>query len=1003
MIIRLLTGTEYNTSIVDDQRRLINNMRNMRRREKADVLKHIVNLIKNSYNVTSVDGEIYQIAYKYLNELLNSSGSSSPTLFAIPVTTATLNAYTNPTMASSSSSNQFFSASQKLSVNPSPRENLTPVSALSSITIDAAGSNSPMIASSSSITTLNLSLPTQPQQTTASIPSGYTSDKTELEEDGETSFQELYACLMQDIPKYAGNMSLLIMYSSIVLNMFIHMATFTPKAGYGKAQAREYNNKTQLQYFRSQGMHTNAKLFCALTKQQGKTGKSRLRFNPVFIKLISPPDFPEKFCQEIKKLDLKTGYPKPGEKVSSYVMTKIAHAGARENNFSTITHALEMAVSNNQGLRENDALIQNLQRVLKPTKHITALEPNVLIGRSLELLQRFKKLSHNIFPQPNLSSKLLRVRFERVNMLREKAMQANLQKITLDSSHHPITCLLIRLYPKCNINNSTYKEGITNILLSMFAALLNFHTKKSGIQIHTERRQSFGPLRPTITDAGNLTIRLSLGTEPEFFDEVILQSLVELDHLLRIFDFENPEKTDPSVKLVLSHKPKAPEKTTSNKKTDTHIRNSVRGDNNTLTSFQQAEAYLHNALQSGSQDYQAQGMRAYLTDYVIARKTLPIPEHVNVYTGPILPIPACTLALLNNTLLYALDFVKQLKILDNHQPLEGLMHCFYHSLLKLYNNCSAAQTLLENIEKIETTEFYRKATLYTENILEYLISLDGLAQIHAIRTNNYNDPIIALRNTELNYCSRVLEIPSEQLELYFTDSGQQAITTTLLTLSTMLHGPAADGKYYDADVHLFGDTYYEVGSFFDDVKKEGGIKEMRVIEKAKIVMADVTQLHQLPLEKCHAMKALVIDITHNPDYSNEQLRMLVRNIQQRENKVWIVFVESSLKHQQLGLDKYQTGRIMTLSPSPEFVLTEEARDIFSSISNEAMHPCIASFLQMVNKIGHQKLGDNNTQINQLAIDSLPSYSLFSQNSESAASSSSNASLRPTVLPQKSER
>ena len=236
-------------------------------------------------------------------------------------------------------------------------------------------------------------------------------------------------------------------------------------------------------------------------------------------------------------------------------------------------------------------------------------------------------------------------------------------------------------------------------------------------------------------------------------------------------------------------------------------------------------------------------------------------------------------------------------------------------------------------------------------MLEYLISLDGLRQIRAELQQQPINPIDELRTTELAYATRSLQIPADRVQLFFTDSGQQAITTTLLTLSIALHGPAADGRTYDGDIYLFGNGYYEVAEFIKDCKKDKLALQIHLLQHAKIVFVDISQLDQLPLEKCRAMQALVIDTTHHPLFDNAMLRQVIDAVHQRG--IWVTLVESSLKHAQLGLDKYQAGKIMIITP-PGLTLSPAAHDLFERVSRDAIHPSAASYLSMVNAICREK-------------------------------------------------
>jgi len=733
----------------------------------------------------------------------------------------------------------------------------------------------------------------------------------------------------------------------------MHAATFTPTDGHGKAQLREYDNKSQLQYMRSQGRHANAQFFRKLIdKYDGnKHGWSRLPLNSVFMKLIEEPNFPKKFCREIKKIDPYTGYTKKGQKITdSYVMTKIAHVGARKNNFSTLIRGMELVTDGLTGPEARNTLKDKLTSILPPTKKIKRLPLDDLKRIIRDLLNKYKDKDHPTIEEqatnPQLSKHLLQYRTDRVVKLQKKIKKKKLKYINIESAHQDITCLMIRLYPECSESDGTYKEGVTNVLLSFFAKL-------KGYSLHTERRPSFGFLRPTLTDAGTLTIRLSLGTEPTIFDKIVIQSLKELDSLLEKFNFETP--THPAVVATLEHKPEEPKKEPRiiERKTDTYIRNIVQKDDRVLTTYRQAELYLNQAYEAGNTNYLEQAMESYLTNYVRDTKSLKtpagvkksIPDTVQVYSG-------CGIDLLKNILRYVDIFISKLDFLEDDEPLDQFAHPYWHSLLKLHNNYTDAVSLLKNIETTEATEFYRDATSLTVNILEYLISLDSLALIRAeLLGAPSSRPITTLHDTEVAYTAETLQIPEEKIDIYFADSGQQAITTSLMVLSQMLHGQSPIGKRFDKDIHLFGSSYFEVADFMEDARK-GGVDLIQYrLNESKIVFVDVSQLDQLDIDDCDDMQALVIDTTHHPLYDKSLLKTKIKQVQEKNG--WVFIAGSSLKHEQLGLDKYTVGKITTIAPENS-VLTADAAETLEGISEEAIHPCAASYLQMVNEICRDK-------------------------------------------------
>lgn len=777
-------------------------------------------------------------------------------------------------------------------------------------------------------------------------------------EDGESAFQQLYAHLMADMARYTGNIDHLIHYSGLVLNLFMHAATFTPCNGHGKAPLREYNHKSQLQYFRSQGNHPQALFFSKLSKPPTPRAACRLPFNEGFLSLIGRNDFSEKIGTELKKIDPKTGYTTNGSTVSGYVMTTIAHAGARKNNFSTLIQGLRTLTQGCEDDKARAVFQAKIRAILPPaTKKITALKPAICAARISVLLTRFKAcfdVCETKEFDEQLASCLLNYRAARVQGLADRINNAKLNHIMIDSSQQGITCLMIRLYPSCNIDDDTYREGVTNVLLSFFSGILNHLAQKKGLHIRAERRQSFGFFRPTVTDAGCLMLRLSLGLEPTVFDDVIYESVLRFDALLETYPFNQRdhamvakvfEYTKPvQEKKDAERKPRAP---------DTYIRHAVRKDNLTLQTFNQAGAYIQQAAMEGDDlDYLNRAMRNFLDQYIAQGLLLPL---TNSPPAPGIPfvqmIDAPVLKLLRNTCLYTMGFVAKLVFLRENEPLESFGHVYLHSLGKLYNAFQKARELLANIDRMDSSQFHYQALVVTDDLLEYLILLDGLRQIRAALQQESLCSIAQLHGRELAYVEKSLQIPSNDLHLFFTDSGQQAITTALLTLSIELHGPAADGRSYDTDIHLFGKTYYEVAEFIKDCKKDKLQLEMHTLSHAKIVFIDSSQLHLLRLTECRAMRALVIDITHHPLFDNDRLKDVIRRVHAADAHV--VLVESSLKHGQLGLDKYQSGKIIVITP-PSRPLSRVALDCFEAVSREAMHPSTASYLLIVNAICREK-------------------------------------------------
>jgi hypothetical protein len=84
--------------------------------------------------------------------------------------------------------------------------------------------------------------------------------------------------------------------------------------------------------------------------------------------------------------------------------------------------------------------------------------------------------------------------------------------------------------------NSFEHAGWVNIINGFFGGLLNHCANKKQIYIYTIIRDSYGFLRPTLTVCGT-AIRLSMGLQPSFYDEIVADALIMLDNILD--DFAN--------------------------------------------------------------------------------------------------------------------------------------------------------------------------------------------------------------------------------------------------------------------------------------------------------------------------------------------------------------------------------------------------------------------------------------------------------------------------------
>src|SRR6185295_18207671 len=109
---------------------------------------------------------------------------------------------------------------------------------------------------------------------------------------------------------------------------------------------------------------------------------------------------------------------------------------------------------------------------------------------------------------------------------------------------------------------------------------------------------------------------------------------------------------------------------------------------------------------------------------------------------------------------------------------------------------------------------------------------------------------------------------AKDAEIYFTDSGQQAITTSLLTMNQQLTGsPNHSAK----PVFVFEHSYYEIDLFLDKVAA------LRAFDKktATIFFTDILCIKNIKLAELPNAKVMVIDITNCPVLDNPQLKQLI--------------------------------------------------------------------------------------------------------------------------------
>ncbi len=805
-------------------------------------------------------------------------------------------------------------------------------------------------------------------------------------ETGEASFSQLAYHLIFDLQDFKSAKEYVVWYMAITLNLYMHNASHKPMSDYGKV--RQLEQEHPLYYARSQSKHPIRIQHDHFAKTSTDTRPTSVfplnhELKKLILQTIVPADDDEndkdyiddestevnqpanlsekrkEIIRTLKAIDSKRGFPYKNKAIPDYSLF-IAHGGLRVNNLRGLINALD-------GLKANDGddialLRQKFTAELTSgiPKNILKLDEIKLVKYIQAIQQRFANLQQEIQKpalHDQLQHKMQSHRLANNKLICDKANQnfttlANNAIPFLSAEPNGQSCIIIRLNPnRFKFTSKTEAEHATNVVLSFLIGLINHHAQLKKLSVWVERRQSFGFLRTTLTDVGELGIRLSLGLEPAGFNEIVLASLNDLYTILA----------------------------TSNRSTKNFTR--MKSEEKQWQAGFEAQYYLAQAFSENSENYLGTAFEQYIDNYASANQEIKkvsqpaelskvsyptkIESQGNFDQSPLF-------AVLQNLLSYALNFVNGFDGYNSDSSLKHFKHSYWHSLLKLYQHCHAAHVLLNTLDDYEVTAAYKMAATQVEDILEYLIALDSLKQIEAKLQGLKNDKIEKLTNTEKCHALSNFGLDSQQVTVYFTDSGQQAIATSLLAMDHQLSLTKAHATTGLNNIYNFNESYYELGLFLEDV---GGLQNTNKATST-IAFIDVIQLNDLKFEQFPQLKALVIDLTRQPELNDPQLKQIVAEAHRRN--IWIILASSCLKHDELGLDKYLAGKIIILAPSNTMELVSDVEEIFASVANHGFHPAIASYLQIVNEVCRDKIITSSQEKLKGSATALQQIGIFAQ-------------------------
>ena len=771
----------------------------------------------------------------------------------------------------------------------------------------------------------------------------------EKKKTGQDHFLQMMNVMLFDVEEFTSSQEYLVWYMAVALQLGMHNSSHAPKPGYGVAQDREASHLNY--YYRSQNDHPHVTFFKSLTATN-KRAQCIAPRNLAFERLIQE-DAKGAFSSKLKHYD-HNGYVTADEKNEklAFFSTSLAHSGLRTNNFNLYVQAIQgfLVEGNAESLIAKLEQEQIISTRLK--RQIGKCPRPVLRARIEDLRRRFENMradKNNSVRYDNMLHAMMTQRENRANQAMMAHARKGHKKISISADKNS-SCVTISFYPGAVYpDNANYAEGVTNVLIALFAGLFNHHAELRGLQMRMDRRQSFGFTRTTVTDVGNMRMRLSLGLEPEVFDEVFTETAAKFEQLLTVVDFTNKKEASLKDGFVVSEKPMGEDVTD---KTGIRFRTVMRSEAKKARAVDCAQACFNEAHASG------QDLKHAVANYV-RQLTQDGFGEVDIVVPPIakpaseaVSVPkaerdlALVLKLLQNCIQQTLNAAPITELPAERYELE---YGYWHVLAKLNKYCMKARALIDRAHEYPDSHVYAKARLLIEQMLEYLVVLDSIQLVRQKISGLAVDPVEALVKIEAEYTARCLNVSAENIDVFFVDSGQQAMTVSLFTMAMKVAQHAKQGEL-KRQVYVYPKCYYELNEFLE---KDLSLDMCRAPTDASIIFVDITELSMLDLlpKKGGKAQVVIIDVTHNPSMHNPALKEIVKQLQKQG--VWVVLAGSMLKHEQLGLDRNQAGKVVLMLPDGERQ-TKNIDDEFEAIAKAAMGPMVASYFVLIDSVLHEK-------------------------------------------------
>lgn len=550
--------------------------------------------------------------------------------------------------------------------------------------------------------------------------------------------------------------------------------------------------------------------------------------------------------------------------------------------------------------------------------------------------------------------------------------------------------------------------GYIGAVMSYLGGLLNKNGRGMGIVVN--RRQSFGFMRPTLTDTA-ASIRFSLGTQPPEYAQVIFRSLKQLDRQLgsashaqiwSAFEIFKSGKGQTRLTQYFS----APAKEAG-----------AFGLAEGATSFGEFIAFCSGQVTMGGNPNPDAGVQSHFNeqngkqDPAIGEDQLDEAQAQQDFNQAFghqqdMPMAEKTLRRTLRSVINTLNRMHENGITD---AMINRSSGGAKSMVDLGDNVKAAVLLLE--ENRPTTneaigKRYAKATYLTENIIENL----ALVQSAYPEGKSNINPEAEFKRM----FTAQMGTNAGQTFVYRMDSGEQAGSIAAFASLARARGDQGSTKgkknqrisgvdpYFELDSNITGDVpSVSLDEHWDTAKKkkdyENQTEAVRMIDPAPVItesdqagvlrdngnpltnslntgqkvpgsLNGQDEAQRTDLAQTQGKFTMVIDVT-NIGFTSNLVREAIRDWESKDNSnLSLILFASLLKHEQLGTDKVQAGRIVLLSRTGEAGFAS-----LQSANTAAQNGMVKDYLNILAEIsyGDPVRTDNSNEDQDMSDDQKP--------------------------------